>query len=249
MIRYSGFLKTYLVVMAVQALSCHQTSQKEVIMDRSRNDDPSFGERKAMVEDQIKARGVIDERVLNAMMKVRRHRFVPENVQDLAYRDEPLPIGQNQTISQPYIVAFMTEALRLNGMERVLEIGTGSGYQAAVLAEVAKEVYTIEIVEPLAVQARQTLICEGYADVQCRSGDGYDGWTEAAPFDAIIVTAAPPHVPKKLFDQLKEGGRMVVPVGTWFQELIRFTKRNGRVHQERLIPVRFVPMTGKIQHE
>jgi protein-L-isoaspartate(D-aspartate) O-methyltransferase len=242
-------IKIVFVLILAEALSCRPTSQEGVVVGKKNDSDPEFNQRQSMVDDQIKARGVKDERVLQAMRTVRRHQFVPDEFQEVAYGDEPLPIGHDQTISQPYIVAFMTEALNLKGAEKVLEIGTGSGYQAAVLAEVTKDVYTIEIVESLAIQARQTLVREGYGHVQCRCGDGYDGWPEAAPFDAIIITAAPSHVPEKLLDQLKEGGRMVVPVGTWSQELVRFTKRNGQIREERLIPVRFVPMTGKIQQE
>ena len=205
--------------------------------------------RRAMVEEQIIARGIKDSLVLNAMMKVERHLFVPENLKSVAYNDEPLPIGRGQTISQPYIVAYMTEALNLKGGEKVLEIGTGSGYQAAVLAEIVDEVYTIEIVESLSKQAEKLLKLLGYHGVNCRAGDGYKGWEEEAPFDAIIVTAAPPRIPAPLLDQLKEGGRMILPVGTWFQELIRVVKTNNKIKKERLIPVRFVPMTGKIQEK
>ncbi len=209
--------------------------------------DPYAEKRREMVEGQIMARGVKDPSVIQAMLKVRRDRYVPENIRQYTYYDEPLPIGHEQTISQPYIVAYMTEALGLRGGEKVLEIGTGSGYQAAVLAEIAKEVYTIEIVEPLAEKAKENLEKEGYRNVHCRCGDGYKGWPEEAPFDGIIVTAAPPRVPEPLVDQLKEGGRMIVPVGTWFQELVLLTKVKGKVKEERLIPVRFVPMTGEIE--
>ncbi len=209
--------------------------------------DTFVGQRQRMVKTQIMARGVQDSLVLKAMTRVKRHRYVPENLQYAAYNDEPLPIGHGQTISQPYIVAYMTEALRLKGGEKVLEIGTGSGYQAAVLAEIAGDVYTIEIVEPLGKEAKAVLEEEGYQNIHCRVGDGYQGWPEAAPFDGIIVTAAPPSIPEPLIQQLKEGGRMIVPVGTWFQDLILITKRKGKVEKERLIPVRFVPMTGKIQ--
>jgi protein-L-isoaspartate(D-aspartate) O-methyltransferase len=201
--------------------------------------------REKMVENQIRARGVKDPRVLSALAKVERHRFVPEKYLDSAYSDQPLPIGEGQTISQPYIVALMTELLELRGNERVLEIGTGSGYQAAILAELAKEVYTIEIIEPLASTARERLSELGYQNVQVRAGDGYLGWSEAAPFDAIIVTAAPDHIPKPLIDQLKEGGRMVLPVGTFTQELKKIVKRSGKMETIDVIPVLFVPMTGE----
>jgi len=201
--------------------------------------------REKMVETQIKARDVKDPRVLSALLKVERHRFVPEEYVNSAYADRPLPIGEDQTISQPYIVALMTELLDLKGNEKVLEIGTGSGYQAAILAELAKEVYTVEIVESLASTAKKRLLELGYQNVKVKSGDGYLGWPEAAPFDAIIVTAAPDHIPKPLIDQLKEGGRMVVPVGTYTQELKKIVKRSGKMETIDVIPVLFVPMTGE----
>ena len=200
--------------------------------------------REKMLETQIKARGVKDPRVLSALLKVERHRFVPEEYLNSAYSDQPLPIGEGQTISQPYIVALMTELLELKGDEKVLEIGTGSGYQAAILAELAKEVYTIEIIESLASRANNRLLELGYRNVKVKSGDGYLGWPEAAPFDAIIVTAAPDHIPKPLMDQLKEGGRMVVPVGTYTQELKKIVKRSGKIEPIDVAPVIFVPMTG-----
>jgi len=201
--------------------------------------------REKMVETQIKARGVKDPRVLSALLKVERHLFVPEEYLNSAYSDQPLPIGEGQTISQPYIVALMTELLELKGDEKVLEIGTGSGYQAAILAELAKEVYTIEIIDSLASMANNRLLELGYRNVKVKSGDGYLGWPEAAPFDAIIVTAAPDHIPQPLIDQLKEGGRMVVPVGTYTQELRKIVKRFGKVETIDVVPVIFVPMTGE----
>ena len=200
--------------------------------------------RERMVETQIKARGVKEPRVLTAMLKVERHLFVPKDLQPTAYSDQPLPIGEGQTISQPYIVALMTELLELKGEEKVLEVGTGSGYQAAVLAELAKEVYTIEIVEKLANSAEKLLLQLGYKNIQVRAGDGYLGWPEAAPFDAIIVTCAPDHIPKPLVDQLKEGGRMVIPVGEYTQELKKIVKRAGKLETTNAVPVIFVPMTG-----
>jgi len=200
--------------------------------------------RERMVETQIKARGVKEPRVLTAMLKVERHLFVPKDLQPTAYSDQPLPIGEGQTISQPYIVALMTELLELKGEEKVLEVGTGSGYQAAVLAELAKEVYTIEIVEKLANSAEKLLLQLGYKNIQVKAGDGYLGWPEAAPFDAIIVTCAPDHIPKPLVDQLKEGGRMVIPVGEYTQELKKIVKRAGKLETTNAIPVIFVPMTG-----
>jgi len=201
--------------------------------------------REKMVEIQIKARGVKDPRVLSAMLKVERHLFVPKDLQSSAYTDQPLPIGEGQTISQPYIVALMTELLELKGGEKVLEIGTGSGYQAAILAELVKEVYTIEIIEPLATSAKKLLLQLGYQNILVKAGDGYLGWPEAAPFNAIIVTAAPDHIPKPLLEQLKEGGRMVVPVGSYSQVLKKIVKRSGRIDTTDVIPVVFVPMTGE----
>jgi protein-L-isoaspartate(D-aspartate) O-methyltransferase len=201
--------------------------------------------REKMVETQIKGRGVRDLRVLSALLKVERHRFVPEEYLNSAYFDQPLPIGEGQTISQPYIVALMTELLELKGNEKVLEIGTGSGYQAAILAELTKEVYTIEIIESLASTAKKRLSKLGYQNISVRAGDGYLGWPEAAPFDAIIITAAPDHIPKPLLDQLKEGGRMVVPVGTYSQELKKIVKQSGKIETTNIISVIFVPMTGE----
>ena len=201
--------------------------------------------REKMVESQIKSRGVRDPRVLSAMLKVERHLFVPKEFQYSAYSDQPLPIGEGQTISQPYIVALMTELLELKGGERVLEVGTGSGYQAAILAELAGEVYTIEIVEKLASSAQKVLLEIGYQNIKVKAGDGYLGWPEAAPFDAIIITCAPDHVPKPLLDQLKEGGKMVVPVGTYSQDLKKIVKKSGKIETTGIIPVIFVPMTGE----
>jgi len=201
--------------------------------------------RQKMVETQIQARGVKDPRVLSALRKVERHRFVPKEYLDSAYFDQPLPIGEGQTISQPYIVALMTELLELKGGEKVLEIGTGSGYQAAILGELAKEVYSIEIIETLASMAKNRLSELGYQNVKVKAGDGYLGWPEVAPFDAIIITCAPDHIPKPLIEQLKEGGRMVVPVGTTAQELKKIVKRSGKMETTDVIPVVFVPMTGE----
>jgi len=203
--------------------------------------------RTSMVEHQIAARGVTDERVLEAMRRVPRHALVPEDLQAWAYEDRPLPIGHQQTISQPYIVAAMTEALRLEPDDRVLEIGTGSGYQAAVLAEIVDHVHTIEIVEPLGERARRDLERLGYDNVTVRVGDGFAGWPEQAPFDAIVVTAAPEEIPPPLIEQLAEGGRLVIPVGDTFQELRVVTKSPTGLVTEDLMPVRFVPMTGRAQ--
>ena len=202
-----------------------------------------------MVDEQIRSRGVLDETVLAVMKKVPRHRFVPSSQIDSAYEDTPLPIGEDQTISQPYIVAYMTEAAEVSKGERVLEIGTGSGYQAAVLAELAGEVYTIEIIPELAERARRTLIENGYASVKVKTGNGYLGWPEHAPFDAIVVTAAPDEVPPALVEQLAVNGKMVIPVGTGIQEMLVITKTKDGVVERKTIPVQFVPMTGKPQSQ
>jgi protein-L-isoaspartate(D-aspartate) O-methyltransferase len=198
-----------------------------------------------MVRTQIADRGIVDSAVLKTMARVPRHLFVPPEVRPYAYEDRPLPIGQGQTISQPYIVAYMNEALQLLPSHTVLEIGTGSGYQAAVLAELVRHVYTIEIVPSLAERARKTLGEAGYRNVEVRAGNGYLGWPERAPFSRIIVTAAPPEIPKALVDQLAIGGLMVLPVGTTFQEIVIVSKGAGGVTQKKTIPVRFVPMVGK----
>ena len=205
--------------------------------------------RKAMVADQIAARGIHDGLVLKAMAEVPRHLFVPADLAEEAYSDAPLPIGDGQTISQPYIVALMTESLRLQGVEKVLEVGTGSGYQAAVLSRIAGSVYTIEIQPGLARRAAATLQRLGYANVHVRAGDGFFGWPEQAPFDAMVVTAAAPRMPPALFAQLAEGGRLVLPLGdpASYQRLTIVTKRNGQPRIESILGVRFVPMTGEIQ--
>ena len=199
---------------------------------------------RAMIERQIRGRGIMEPGVLRAMSVVSREKFVPKELRSSAYDDRPLPIGYGQTISQPYIVAFMTEQLQPRKTQRVLEIGTGSGYQAAVLSVLVAEVYTIEIVRPLAQRAESVLRELGYNNVHVKAGDGYKGWPEHAPFDAIIVTAAPDHIPAPLIAQLKEGGRMVIPVGpAGAQKLYLLTKESGQVKQTAVIPVRFVPLT------
>ena len=208
--------------------------------------DSFFNARNRMVETQIKARGVSDERVLSAMKRVKRHLFVPYEFVNQAYDDRPLLIGYGQTISQPYIVAFMTEMLQLKKSDRVLEIGTGSGYQAAILAEICDSVFTIEIVPELGAQSKQLLAGLGYGNIQVRTGDGYLGWKEKSPFDAIIVTCAPTRVPEPLQEQLVEGGKMIIPVGERFvQELVLLTKKKGKIVQKEVLPVRFVPMVNK----
>lgn len=203
-----------------------------------------------MVEKDLKGRGIKDTRVLQVMSEIPRHLFVPASLREEAYRDHPLPIGEGQTISQPYVVALMTEEIKLASPLKVLEIGTGSGYQAAVLAGIAKEVYTIEIREGLARSAESRLKTLGYANVTVKRADGYFGWPEKGPFDAILITAAVNHIPPPLLDQLKEGGRLLLPLGStrFYQTLVRVTKRGGKFDTERLIDVRFVPMTGQAQN-
>ena len=200
-----------------------------------------------MVETQIRRRGVTDLDVLRAMETVARHEFVPDQYETQAYADHPLPIGHGQTISQPYIVALMTELLKLNNTDRVLEIGTGSGYQAAILAEIVAQVYTVEIVEPLAVEASERLERIGYTNIHTLHADGYFGWEEHAPFDAIIVTAAPDHIPQPLVQQLKDGGKLVIPVGPpgGYQTLWEITKEGETVKKRNVTGVLFVPLTGE----
>ena len=202
-------------------------------------------ERSRMVAEQMRARGISDPRVLAAIERVPRHLFVPEHLRREAHQDYPLPIGHGQTISQPYIVAFMTEALAVAPQHRVLEIGTGSGYQAAVLAELAQDVYTMEILPALAESARTTLESLGYKNVHVRAGNGYEGWPEHAPYDRIMVTAAPPDVPQALVEQLKIGGLMAIPVGTSVQELRILRRTASGVETIKTLPVQFVPMTGR----
>jgi len=201
-------------------------------------------QRELMVEVQIRARGVDDEKVLAAMRQVPRHLFVPEELRSFAYGDEPLPIGEGQTISQPYIVAYMTQSLRLSGGEKVLEVGTGSGYQTAVLAEIVGQVFTIELLGVLSERARALHQALGYGNIRSKAGDGTMGWKENAPFDAIMVTAAAPAVPKKLQEQLGPEGRMIIPVGAGFQELFLITRERGVFRKKKLLPVRFVPLVS-----
>ncbi len=215
-------------------------------------DDAFVVSRRRMVTEQLSGSGrdITNASVLRVMGKVPRHEFVPEGLRSQAYRDAPLPIGYGQTISQPFVVAFMTEQLQPKPTDSVLEIGTGSGYQAAVLAELVSKVYTIEIVEELAKRAAADLKRLGYTNVFVRAGDGYKGWPEVAPFDAIIVTCAPEKVPTPLTEQLKDGGRMIIPVGaSWDQELILLRKHGNKLERKAVLPVRFVPMTGQARGE
>jgi protein-L-isoaspartate(D-aspartate) O-methyltransferase len=198
--------------------------------------------RAKMLRRQLRPRGIDDPRLLDAMALVPRHLFVPKELRREAYIDSPLPLGPDQTISQPYIVALMTQRAEIHSGDRVLEIGTGSGYQAALLTEMGAEVYSIERDTRLSKQAAKNLIATGYGDVQLRAGDGREGWPEAAPFDAILVTAAPREVPPALLAQLAEGGRLVIPVGEEVQDLVLIRKVDGEMHEERIIPVRFVPL-------
>jgi protein-L-isoaspartate(D-aspartate) O-methyltransferase len=230
-----------MLALAMAALGCASPGGNAVSDEQAGAD--RAAERRRMVEQQIRGRGVKDPEVLAAMERVERHRFMPASVARDAYADGPLPIGHGQTISQPYIVAYMTEELGVEKTHKVLEIGTGSGYQAAILGEVAGQVYTIEIVEPLGTQAAALLKDLGYENVHVRIGDGYAGWPEEAPFDRIMVTAAPDHVPQPLVDQLAVGGRMIIPVGRDYQELVVITKTEKGVVQRATIPVRFVPLT------
>jgi protein-L-isoaspartate(D-aspartate) O-methyltransferase len=202
-------------------------------------------QRRQMVEYQLRDRGIDDERVLAAMSKVPRHQFIDSAWRNSAYSDRPLPINYNQTISQPYIVAYMTQAAEISPNDKVLEIGTGCGYQAAVLAELAREIYSVEIIPQLAAHARQILSQLDYKNIEVKTGDGYQGWAEHAPYDAIVVTAAPEHIPQSLINQLAVNSKMVIPVGKWYQELFVLTKTPEATVQKKTIPVRFVPMRNK----
>jgi protein-L-isoaspartate(D-aspartate) O-methyltransferase len=236
-----NLIKGPLLIIVVLHLSCGQEKAMKNFSEK-------YAElREDMVRRQISARGVKDPLVIKAMRTVPRHLFVPEDQAPYAYRDEPRPIGKGQTISQPYIVAFMTEQLQLKSSDRVLEIGTGSGYQAAILAQIVDSVFTIEIIPELAEQAEKVLQSLDYNNVEVIQGDGYNGWPSKAPFDAIVVTAAPPKIPPLLLEQLKIGGRMVLPVGEFVQELVVVSKDEDGIAMENVLPVRFVPMTGKVQ--
>jgi protein-L-isoaspartate(D-aspartate) O-methyltransferase len=204
-------------------------------------------QRQYMIKEQLEARGIREPRVLKAMLTVPRHLFVEPNLAPLAYEDYPLPIANNQTISQPYIVAYMTELAAISPQAKVLEIGTGSGYQAAILGLLAKKVYTIEFFPELAQKARHLLQELGYTNIQVKAGDGYQGWAEHAPYDAILVTAAPDHIPQPLIDQLAINGKMLIPVGKWSQYLVILTKTEYGIVENRTLPVRFVPLMRKIE--
>jgi protein-L-isoaspartate(D-aspartate) O-methyltransferase len=219
-----------------------------VAVTQIEDESPLARARRDMVQRQLRSRDIRDPRVLEAMGRVERHRFAAEEFQDQAYDDHPLPIGHGQTISQPYIVALMTQLVRPKPGDRALDIGTGSGYQAAILAEVCKEVYSIEIVKPLADEAAKRLADLGYKNVTVRAGDGYRGWPEHAPFDVIIVAASPRHIPQPLIDQLAPGGRLVLPVGGYPQDLTLVEKqKDGTTRQRTVAPVLFVPMTGEAE--
>jgi protein-L-isoaspartate(D-aspartate) O-methyltransferase len=233
-----------LVVLLFLLNSCAPLSLSEQIaIEENANQD--FEKQRRNLVDQLKSQGISSNEVLEAMRKVPRHKFVPAAQRHMAYQNRPLSIGHGQTISQPFIVGYMTEAASIAPGEKVLEIGTGSGYQAAVLAELAKDVYTIEIIPELAEGARSVLRELGYKNVHVKTGNGYEGWPEHAPFDAIVVTAAPDEVPQALVNQLALKGKMVIPVGSTFQEMVIITRDESGVVERRTIPVRFVPMTGK----
>ncbi|MBN2349414.1 MAG: protein-L-isoaspartate(D-aspartate) O-methyltransferase [Bacteroidales bacterium] len=236
LIRNNLVISSFLVL-SFLLISCKSKSQPGKSLTDQRNE---------MVNTQIVARGITDSKVLKAMRKVERHLFVPVEFRDMAYIDRPLLIGYGQTISQPYIVAFMTEVLNLKKEDRVLEVGTGSGYQAAILAEICDSVFSIEIVEELGLQAKELLSDLGYRNILVITGDGYLGWKEKSPFDAIIVTCAPTGIPIPLQEQLAEGGKMIIPVGERYaQELVLLTKKNGKLVRKEVLPVRFVPMVDE----
>ena len=247
--RLLKMLSALVLILLCSCHSCNHRPPPRTPAPEPGLSDPYAALREEMVRDQIEARGINDPKVLKAMRTVPRQEFIPEAGRSQAYGDHPVPIGYGQTISQPYIVAFMTEALKLKGPEKVLEIGTGSGYQAAILAEIAPEVYSIEILCELLKFGRQNLDRLGYQRVITRCADGYQGWPEHAPFDAIMVTAAPDHVPEPLVDQLKVGGRLILPVGAFFQELVLITKTETGIAKHSLLPVRFVPMTGEAERK
>jgi protein-L-isoaspartate(D-aspartate) O-methyltransferase len=244
------------VLLVMLLASCTEVSERSAATDQPQSRETSqqpheaeadinSEQRQRMVAEQLAARDIIHRRVLDAMGRIPRHKFVPVTVRNRAYQDSPLPIGDRQTISQPYIVALMTQLVDPQRHHKALDIGTGSGYQAAVLAELVKNVYSIEIIESLASDARKRLQTMGYQNINVRHGDGYHGWESEAPFDMIIVAAAPDHIPQALVEQLAPGGKMVIPVGKYFQTLLLIEKKpDGSVVQSEVAPVRFVPMTG-----
>ncbi len=234
--RYTGI--AIILIAAINGIFCGKNNDPQ----RDKGESLMQNLRSRMVKEQIEARGIKDRKVLDALMKVERHKFIPAYNESSAYEDHPLPIGHGQTISQPYIVALMSELCELSGNEKVLEIGTGSGYQAAILSLLSDKVYSIEIVEPLAKSAAKKLTDMGYSNVTVKAGDGYKGWKEHAPFDVIILTASPPEIPRTLTDQLKEGGILVAPEGDYLQELIVIRKENSKIIRKSVTYVRFVPM-------
>lgn len=246
---FSNDPKRHVVVLSLKAMIKNPKSEISNPKQIQNPADPYAQKRHVMVENDIKDRGIKDKKVLEVMGRIPRHLFVDEHLRNRAYADYPLPIGEGQTISQPYIVALMTEALRLKPTDRVLEIGTGSGYQAAVLAEVVQEVYTIEIRKGLAEKAEKRLKELGYKNIKVKYADGYFGWEEYAPFDAIMITAAANHIPPPLIKQLKEGGRLILPLGStvYYQMLTLATKKKGELNVEQMGPVAFVPMIGETE--
>ena len=238
--------KLLLCLLLASLLNCGAERLRDSVGDQAAGvTEDEFKRRRLRLVEQLRGRGIRDQAVLEALKRVPRHRFVPAAQIQSAYADHPLPIGRGQTISQPYIVAYMTEAAEVSRGEKVLEIGTGSGYQAAVLAEVAREVYTVEIIPDLAESAARLLGGLGYQNIRVKTGNGYEGWAEHAPYDAIVVTAAPSEIPRALVEQLAVNGKMVIPVGDSAQEMVVVTKGPGGLVEERTIPVRFVPMVGK----
>jgi protein-L-isoaspartate(D-aspartate) O-methyltransferase len=242
-------LSILLLALAMLAAACDGKGPDNQPTPQSSTSETWEENRVRMVERQIKARGITAEPVLNAFRNVPRHEFIPVSEQSHAYEDRPLPIGFGQTISQPYIVALMTDLSGPSDSAKVLEVGTGSGYQAAILGELFGQVFTIEILPKLGRRAEETLLKQGYSNVHVRVGDGYDGWPEEAPFDAIVVTAAPETIPRPLMEQLADGGRLVIPVGSGSQDLVVLTRSGDDYHRELVTGVRFVPMTGKAQEK
>lgn len=250
MVRQKSKLGVWLLIgLVVQALLLSCSGASPALTSETAQGDKFQRQRHLMVQRQLASRDISDRRVLEAMEQVPRHKFVPESLRHLAYADHPLPIGEEQTISQPYIVALMTQSAQPGIGDRALEIGTGSGYQAAVLSRLVERVFTIEIVPVLATVARKRLQEMGYGNIEVRHGDGYQGWPEEAPFDIILITAAAEKVPEPLIEQLAEGGRLIMPLGQTggVQSLIRVRKEKGKLHRETLTSVRFVPMTGEVQ--